>query len=78
MSVQERIGKALARGQRRLPKAVLRRRHGDEGGPPIHEKSRGHKPKRLRPQAGTGAAQNVEEAEVPDFIETSKSFRFSL
>ena len=29
MSVQERIGKALARGQRRLPKAVLRRRHGE-------------------------------------------------
>ena len=29
MSVQERIGKALARGQRRLPKAVLWRRHGE-------------------------------------------------
>lgn len=29
MGVQERIGKAVARGQRRLPKAVLRRRHGE-------------------------------------------------
>ncbi|MDG1877225.1 MAG: alpha/beta hydrolase [Acidimicrobiales bacterium] len=29
MSVQDRIGKALARGQRRLPKAALKRRHGE-------------------------------------------------
>ncbi|MEO0494466.1 MAG: alpha/beta hydrolase [Actinomycetota bacterium] len=29
MSMQERIGKAVARGQRRLPKAALRRRHGE-------------------------------------------------
>ncbi len=29
MGVQERIGKAVARAQRRLPKAALRRRHGE-------------------------------------------------
>ena len=29
MGVQERIGKAVARAQRRLPKSVLRRRHGE-------------------------------------------------
>ena len=29
MGVQERVGKAVARAQRRLPKAVLRRRHGE-------------------------------------------------
>ena len=29
MGLQERIGKAVARGQRRLPTAVLRRRHGE-------------------------------------------------
>ena len=29
MSAQERIGRAVARAQRRLPKSVLRRRHGE-------------------------------------------------